>query len=131
MMLPRSRALKLALGLILGLGSVLGAVGCHSAAIEATIVNDTGKPISLLQVDYPSASFGVQTLAPGARYAYRFKVLGAGAIKLTYTDTAQHAHQATGPALSEGSDGPLRIVLTDDGVHWEPASFAPPARSNR
>jgi hypothetical protein len=87
-------------------------------------VNATGKPISLLQVDYPSASFGVQTLQPGGRYAYRFKVLGAGPIKLTYTDAMQHAHQATGPALREGSDGALRIVLADDGVHWEPASFA-------
>jgi hypothetical protein len=126
MILPRHRALKLALGLILGLGSAWGAVGCHSASIEATIVNATGKPVTLLQVDYPSASFGVQSLNPGEHFDYRFKVLGAGPIKLTYTDAAQHAHQATGPALREGSDGALRIVLSNDGVHWVPASFATP-----
>jgi hypothetical protein len=122
--LPRNRAPGLTLGLILGLGSALAVAGCHSAAIEATIVNATGKPISLLQVDYPSASFGVQTLQPGERFAYRFKVLGAGLIKVDYTDAAHQDHKATGPALREGSDGALRIVLANDGVHWEPASFA-------
>jgi hypothetical protein len=125
MHLPRNRAL----GLILGLAFVWAATGCHSASIDATIVNATGQPVSLLQVDYPSASFGVQSLPPGGHFDYRFKVLGAGPIKLTYTDAAQHAHQAAGPALREGNDGALRIVLAPDGVHWEPASFA--TASNR
>ncbi len=104
------------LALALGLASAVS--GCHSASIEATLVNASGAPVSLIQVDYPSASFGVQTLAPGQRFAYRFKVQGAGPIKLTYTDAAQHAHHVDGPVLREGSDGSLQIVLSPDGVHW-------------
>jgi hypothetical protein len=123
--LPRSSALKLSPGLAFGLalGFTLGAAGCHSASIDATLVNATGKPVSLIQVDYPSASFGLQTLKPGENFKYRFTVLGAGPIKLDYTDAAHKDHKATGPALREGSNGALRIVLANDGVHWEPAAF--------
>jgi hypothetical protein len=107
----------------LGIALALGATGCHSAGITATLSNTTDQPVSLLEVDYPSASFGLQRLNPGADFHYRFKVLGAGPIKLIYTDAAQHPHQATGPALREGDQGSLRIVIATDGVHWSPASF--------
>ena len=32
--------------------------GCHSPYVEATISNRTPSPITLIEVDYPSASFG-------------------------------------------------------------------------
>ena len=123
--LPRSCVLKLSpgLALALALGFAVGATGCHSASIDATLVNATDKPLSLIQVDYPSASFGVQLLQPGEHFQYRFTVLGAGPIKVDYTDAARQDHKATGPALREGNDGALRIVLANDGVHWEPAAF--------
>jgi hypothetical protein len=117
MNLPPRRVLKLALGF------ALGTAGCHSASINATLINATDTPVSLIQVDYPSASFGVQTLRPGEHFAYRFAVQGSGPIKLEYTDATHHDHKATGPALREGNDGALRIVLANDGVHWEPVSF--------
>jgi hypothetical protein len=121
--LPRSCVLKLALTLALPLGSAAAVTGCHSPSIDATLVNATNQPLTLIQVDYPSASFGVQTLQPGQNFEYRFTVLGAGPIKLDYTDAAHHDHKATGPALREGNDGALRIVLANDGVHWAPAAF--------
>jgi hypothetical protein len=108
-----------ALGMVLG----LGVSGCHSAYISSTISNETGRPVSLIQVDYPSASFGVQSLNPGQDFRYRFKVLGSGPVKLSYTDGLQHENKATGPVLREGNEGSLRIVIANDGVHWEPASF--------
>ena len=36
----------------------LSLTGCHSSHIDATVENRTGAPIELLEVDYPSASFG-------------------------------------------------------------------------
>ena len=51
--------------------------GCHSPYVAATVSNRTSQPIDLLEVDYPSASFGTQSLAPGADFHYRFKVLGS------------------------------------------------------
>ncbi len=95
--------------------------GCHSAYVEATVSNRTASPISLVEVAYPSASFGTQNLAPGADFHYRFKVLGSGAMKLTYTDTAHQEHVTPGPTLNEGAEGILTILITPTAIQWQPA----------
>ena len=93
--------------------------GCHSAFIDATVSNHTTAPISVVQVEYPSASFGTQTIASGADFHYRFKILGSGQMKITWTDLAEHEHKVTGPTLTEGTEGPLTITVAPDGVHWQ------------
>ncbi len=93
--------------------------GCHSSFIEATVSNRTAQPLELIEVDYPSASFGTQALASGADYHYRFKVLGEGKLKVLYTDSHHQDHKADGPSLKEGAEGPLLITVTPDGVHWQ------------
>ena len=95
--------------------------GCHSPYVEATISNRTPDPITLIEVDYPSASFGTQNLAPGADFHYRFKVLGSGPMKLTYTDITRKDHTSPGPTLHEGAEGPLTILITPTGAQWQPA----------
>ena len=101
--------------------------GCRSPYVTTTVSNRTPTPITLLEVDYPSASFGTQTLTPGADFHYRFKVLGSGALKLTYTDSTRATHSANGPYLKEGAEGPLQIVIEPDGVHWQTTlGSAPP-----
>lgn len=105
-----------ALGIIL-----LATTGCHSPYVAATVSNHTAQPILLLEVDYPSASFGTQNLAPGATFNYRFKVLGSGSTKLLYTDSAHHDHTSNGPTLHEGAEGPLAIDITPTGVTWAPS----------
>jgi hypothetical protein len=104
------------------------ATGCHSPYIAATVSNHTTQPIDLLEVDYPSASFGAQSLAPGADFHYRFKVLGSGNMKLTYTTTTFHDKKSDGPFLKEGDEGPLQITIAPDGVHWQrtPGTTASP-----
>ena len=106
---------------ILALLPILVITGCHSPYVEATVSNRTPQPMRLLEVDYPSASFGTQNLAPGADFHYRFKVLGSGSMKLLYTDSAHHDHKSDGPFLKEGAEGPLTILITDAGVTWQPA----------
>jgi hypothetical protein len=103
------------------LASLTTATGCHSAYVETTVSNRTDKPIELLEVDYPSASFGTQNLAPGADFHYRFKVLGSGRMKLLYTDSTHQDHKADGPLLKEGAEGPLAIAVTPTGISWHPA----------
>jgi hypothetical protein len=93
-------------------------VGCRSAFIEATVLNQTGQPVSVVQVDYPSASFGTQSIAPGGSFHYRFKVIGSGATDISYTDAAHKDHHSTGPVLEETDRGTLRIVVSDGGVQW-------------
>ncbi len=97
---------------------MLGVVGCHSAFIEATVVNRTEKPIALVEVDYPTASFGTQDLKPGAEYHYRFKVLGNGGTKVLWTDAAHQDHTAAGPELREGDEGRVTISFAASGPGW-------------
>jgi hypothetical protein len=106
---------------ILALLPLLIAAGCRSPYVEATVSNRTTQPIDLVEVAYPSASFGTQGLAPGADFHYRFKVLGSGEMKLTYTDSARHEQKSQGPFLKEGTEGPITITIAPDGTHWQPA----------
>ena len=103
------------------LATLIATTGCHSPYVATTVSNHTTQPIELLEVDYPSASFGTQNLAPGADFHYRFKVLGSGSMKLLYTDSAHHDHKSDGPFLKEGAEGPLTIVIADSGVSWQPS----------
>jgi hypothetical protein len=101
--------------------AVTALTGCRSPYVETTIANRTGGEITVLQVEYPSASFGKNTLANGDDFHYRFKLQGYGPIKLSYTDAAHHDHAFTGPVLYEGQHGTLRIDINLPGN----AAFAP------
>lgn len=103
--------------LLLALVAVLG---CRSYHVEVTVENHTGAAIQLLEVDYPSASYGADALAAGAEYHYRIQIRGTGPLKLQYTSDG-HQHQITGPSLSEGAHGRLLITLLPGGK----AEFAP------
>jgi hypothetical protein len=93
--------------------------GCHSAFIDATVSNRTSAAIALIEVDYPTASFGTENLAPGKDFHYRFKVLGSGPLKVVYTDFTRQEKHTDGPSLQEGDEGPLAIVFTPQGIHWQ------------
>jgi hypothetical protein len=110
----------------LALLASISATGCHSAYVTTTVSNHTTQPIDLIEVDYPSASFGTQGLAPGADFHYRFKVIGSGNLKLQYTDNTHQDHKAEGPLLKEGAEGPLAIIITNQGILWQPAPTVVP-----
>jgi hypothetical protein len=114
----RSKLWRRVCGMVLCAG-VVGMTGCKSPYVEADVINATGKPVSLLEVDYPSASFGAETLAAGATYHYRFKILGDGGTKVDWTDAAHKEHKGTGPSLTEGQQGSLTITLEPDQARWK------------
>ena len=103
---------------LLALAAIIFLTGCHSAFIEATVHNSTGQTLSPVELDYPSASFGIPTLAPNQDFHYRFKTQGSGDTKLIYTDSTHAEHTVTGPNLKEGNEGSLTIVITPTGVKW-------------
>ncbi len=100
---------------------------CHSYHIDATIENRTGASIQLLEVDYPSASFGADSLAAGANFHYRFQVNGSGQLKVSYTAANGKTVQISGPALVERQQGKLEIVLEPDGKAEFHSQLTPPA----
>jgi hypothetical protein len=89
--------------------------GCHSYRIEATVENRTGGAITQLEVDYPSASFGANSLAADAVFHYRFQVRGSGPVAVQYTASDGRQVQITGPTLNEKQEGRLDIVLPPAG----------------
>ena len=97
----------------------LALAGCHSHYIEADIINSTTTPLTLVEFDYPSASFGTEALAAGATYHYRFKILGSGPTKILWTDAARHDHTVPGPSLNEGQQGSLTVTITPTTATWQ------------
>ncbi len=96
--------------------------GCHSYHIETTVENKTCAEIRLLEVDYPTASFGSDCLASGVSMHYRIQARGDGALKVQYTGADGKQAQTDGPILREGQEGKLDIVLLPGGkVEFHPA----------
>ena len=102
--------------------------GCHSPHIDVTVQNRTGAPIELLEVDYPSASFGADSLSAGADFHYRIQVRLSGPVKVQYTESTTHQiRQITGPTLFERQEGRITIVLLpEDKAEFHPELTAKP-----
>jgi len=107
--------------------TLLATVACHSYHIDATIENRTGADVQLLEVDYPSASFGADHIASGATYHYRFQVRDSGPIKITYTGLDQKQVQIAGPTLVERQQGQLKIILMPAGKAQFQQQLTPPS----
>ncbi len=100
---------------------------CHSFHIDTTIENRTGASVQLLEVDYPSASFGADSIAAGTDFHYRFQVSGSGPLKISYTAQNRRQVQISGPTLYERQQGRLEIVLLPGGkVEFHP-QLTPPS----
>ena len=72
-----------------------------------------------MEFDYPSASFGANLLATGAKYEYRFKVQGSGQLSLQYEDGSGHTRTVQGPKVDLGDQGSLLVEINPPGaVTW-------------
>jgi hypothetical protein len=103
------------------LSTLIALSGCHSYHIETTVENHTGAAIQLLEVDYPNASFGADSLAAGADFDYRIQIQGSGTLRVQYTAPGGRQIKINGPMLYERQQGALSIVLLPDGK----AEFGP------
>jgi hypothetical protein len=93
----------------------LAAAGCHSYHVETTVVNRTGQAIQLLEVDYPSATFGANRMAAGETLHYRIQLRDSGPLKVQYTAQNAPLAQVQGPVVAEPQEGRLEIVLLPGG----------------
>lgn len=89
--------------------------GCRSNWVDATVENQTGHPVHELEVDYPTASFGSNSLTPGAAMHYRFQIRGEGPVKVEYTGEGGAAFHAQGLTLTEHQEGQILIRLLPSG----------------
>jgi hypothetical protein len=95
--------------------ALIALAGCHSYHVDATVENRTGGAIQLLEVDYPSASFGADSMAAGAVFPYRIQLRGSGPLKVQYTGSDGRQAQVEGPMLFERQEGRIEIVLLPGG----------------
>jgi hypothetical protein len=79
------------------------------------VENRTGGAIQLLEVDYPSASFGANRLAVGEVLPYRIQLRGSGPVKVQFTASDGRQAQIDGPTVAERQEGRLEIVLLPGG----------------
>ena len=106
---------------VMAMALLLALAGCHSYHIETTVENRTGGTIQLLEVDYPSASFGANTLPAGEVLHYRIQLRGTGPLKVQYTGIVGRKTQVEGPLLAEQQEGRIEIVLLPGGkVEFHP-----------
>jgi hypothetical protein len=95
-------------------------VGCRSKLVEVRVVNSGTTDLHNVEVDYPSASFGISNLAPGATYVYRIQLQDAGRMKVEFSDSKEQPHSGKGPYAKEGQQGTLTLTLDGSGKNqWE------------
>ncbi|MHB1675223.1 MAG: hypothetical protein ACYCSP_13340 [Acidobacteriaceae bacterium] len=115
---------------LFALASLVLVVGCRSKLVEVRVVNSGTTELHNIEVDYPSASFGVSDLAPGATYIYRIQLQDAGRMKVEFSDSKQQPHSGKGPYVAQGQQGTLTLTLDGSGknqwaAHLHPAATAP------
>jgi hypothetical protein len=93
---------------------ILSATGCRSRVINVRLVNDSAQPISVIIIDYPGATFGVNTLAPGKSFQYRFQPSENGALKIQFTNAQGVIHKITGPTVQRNQEGRMEIRFTQE-----------------
>jgi hypothetical protein len=91
---------------------VIAMAGCRAHVVKISLTNTSAQPIKTIIVDYPNATFGKDTLAPGESYFSLIKPVDHGPIKVMFTDAqgGRHAYQSI--SLQQGDDGSVNIKLT-------------------
>ncbi|HJT53264.1 MAG TPA: hypothetical protein VN679_04085 [Candidatus Acidoferrales bacterium] len=85
--------------------------GCRSRVVEVKLINTSQKPLSIIVVDYPGATFGVDKLDPGATYHYAIKPQSSGPLKIQFTDADGNNRTYEYPGLHKDDEGAITVSL--------------------
>src|ERR1700726_2560462 len=91
---------------------LLALAGCRAHFVKISLTNPSAQPLKTIIVDYPNATFGKDTLAPGETYFSLIKPLDQGPIKVRFTDAQGATHIYQSISLQQGDDGSVNIKLT-------------------
>jgi hypothetical protein len=118
--------IKLQIGVSAALLLLASIAGCHSYQVETSVENRTGGAIRLLEVDYPSASFGADHLDAAQTIHSRIQLRGSGPVKVAYTAADGRQIQNDGPIAAELQEGKLEVVLLPGGKAEFHPHLSPP-----
>src|SRR5947209_3396017 len=88
--------------------------GCRAHMVSIKLINTSGQSISTIIVDYPSATFGKDKLAPGETFSSPVKLTDDGPLKVQFTDASGGNHTYAGPVLHKNQEGIIEISFTQD-----------------
>ena len=91
---------------------VIAMAGCRAHVVKISLTNISTEPIKTIIVDYPSATFGKDTLTPRETYFSLVKPVDKGPIKVRFTDAQGMSHVYQSTSLEPGDDGSVNIKLT-------------------
>jgi hypothetical protein len=91
---------------------VIAMAGCRARVVKIILTNTSAEPIKTIIVDYPTATFGKDTLAPHETYFSLVKPVDKGRIKVHFTDAQGTTHTYESISLEPGDDGWVNIKLT-------------------
>src|SRR5262245_23998619 len=100
-----------AVKIILALLFVALLAGCRAHMVTIKLVNTSAEPVSTIIVDYPSATFGKDKLAPGETFSSSVKFIDTGNLRVQFTDAKGGNHSYTGPVLHPNQEGSIEIRL--------------------
>lgn len=90
--------------------------GCRSHMVTIRLINSSAEPISTIIVDYPSATFGKDKLAPNETFSSSVKVTDTGALKVQFSDAKGVRHSYTGPVLRPDAGSDIEIRFTQENA---------------
>jgi len=91
---------------------VIAVAGCRAHVVKISLTNISTEPIKTIIVDYPSATFGKDTLAPRETYFSLIKPVDKGPINVRFTDAQGVSHVYQSTSLAPGDNGWVDIKLT-------------------
>lgn len=100
------------LSLVVAIIFAVSLAGCRAHVVKISLTNTSAQPIKTIIVDYPNATFGKDTLAPGETYFSLIKPVDQGPIKVRFTDAQGTSHVYQSISLQQGDDGSVNIRLT-------------------
>lgn len=105
-----------AAGIAIALLAVSMLAGCRVHMVTVRLINTSAEPISTIIVDYPSATFGKDKLAPGETFSSSVKFIDTGALKVQFTDAKGTNHTFTGPVMQQDAQGSVDLKFDQNNV---------------
>lgn len=95
---------------------LLALTACRAHMLSIRLNNTSAESISTIIVDYPSATFGKDKLAPGETFSSPVKITDNGPLKVQFTDVKGGIHTYTGMKLHPNQEGSIEIRLDQSNV---------------
>jgi hypothetical protein len=95
---------------------LLTLTACRAHMLSVRLVNTSTEPLSTIIVDYPSATFGKDKLAPNETFSSPVKITDNGPLHVQFTDAKGGIHTYTGLKLHPNQEGLIEIKLDQNNA---------------